>query len=181
MKYGVVGALLLVMGVATGVAAQEECPTGKQKILVPAISPVFGEGPLWATTGATTAEWVAPEKPVAVLWVRDLEVTGPPAILTGQLRGTPTTKVLFAERGSTLGVKQEKFVLSGLGTKPGKATLKDVQRYAFFQTDVWFPAAGCYEVTGRIGKQTSTVYFRVAVKEEKGAKPGSKTAAKTAK
>jgi hypothetical protein len=184
MKCRVLGALLLAMGVATGVAAQEECPSGKPKLLVPAISSVVGQSPMWATGGAGVGgvDWVAADKPVGVLWVRDLAVVGP-AIITGQLRGTPATRVLFAERGSTLGVKQEKFALTGLGIKPGKATLADVQKYGFYQVDAWFPSVGCYEMTGRVGKTESKIYLDVQVAKETakpGAKPGAKPAAKPA-
>ena len=178
MKCRVLGALFLAMGVATGVAAQEECPTGKPTVLLKAISPVLGEGPIWATTGAATVDWVDAEKPVGVLWVRDLSITGP-ALLTGQLRGKPDVRVLFAERGSTLGVKQPKFTLTGLGLKPPKASLADVQKYAFHQTDVWFPSTGCYEITGRVGKTPATLYLQVEVKKEP-AKPAAKAAAKPA-
>jgi hypothetical protein len=180
MKCRVLGALLLAMGVAAGVAAQEECPTGKPKVLVPAISPVVGQSPMWATAGSTAsnAEWESADKPVGVMWVRDLAVVGP-AVLTGSLKGKPDQRVLFAERGSTLGVKNPKFALTGLGLKPSKATLADVQKYGFYQADVWFPSTGCYEIQARVGKTDSTIYLNVETKKET-AKPAPKAGAKPA-
>jgi len=169
------------MGVAA-VAAAQECPTGKPKVLVPAISPVVGQSPMWATGGSTSAtlDWESAEKAVGVMWVRDLAVVGP-AVLTGNVQGKTDQRVLFAERGSTLGVKSPKFALTGLGLKPSKASLADVQKYGFYQTDVWFPAPGCYEIQARVGKTPSTIYLTVDVKKEKEtAKPAPKAGAKPA-
>lgn len=166
MRCWVLGAVLLAASGATSVSAQDDCAVGSAKPMVSAITPVVGQSPLWATTGIGAIAWAGPDKPVGVLWVRDLSVVGP-GFITGQLKGTPATKVRFTTRGSTLGVKEERYRFDGLGMKPAKVTQADLQKYGFYQTDVWFPAAGCYEITGRVGRQQSVIYFRVAQKTGK--------------
>lgn len=161
MRRWVLSAALLAMAIVSRVSAQDDCPTGRPRPLLSAITPVVGQSPLWATTGLGAIVWEAPDKPISVLWIRDVTVKGP-ALIAGQLRGTPATRVRFTTRGSTLGVREERYKLDGLGMKPTKASQADLQKYGFYQTDVYFPAAGCYEFTGRVGSQQSMIYLRVA-------------------
>lgn len=159
MKRWIFGVVLLAF--AMPAAAQTECPPARPRTLLPAVLPVFGESPIWATAGAGPPAWDGPEKPLNVLWIRDLGVSGP-AFISGQLQGKPATKPRFSTRGSTIGLREERYKLDGFGLKPARVTMDDLRKYSFFQIDVWFPVAGCYEMTGRIGRKQSVMHFKIA-------------------
>lgn len=177
MRLVLYSVLVVLLSPLAGLA-QDECPSPKPTRLLSAITPVIGQSPMWATTGTGPITWKGPNTPVVVVWVRDLSVPGQGA-LTGQRRGAPTAKVRFQTFGSTLGVKQERYVLDQLGSKPPKISQEDLRKYSFHQTEVWFPEPGCYDITARVGKQQAVIVLNIP-KPGDTAKPGAKPAGKPA-
>lgn len=151
---------LCLLLAASRASAQGDCPTARSARLIPAITPVVGQSPMWITTGAGPLAWKGPSEPVVVLWVRDQSVRGP-ALLSGQQRGGGA-KVRFSRPGALSAFRDEQMKLDSIGLKPSKVTPEELQKYSFHQTEVWFPAAGCYELSARVGREQSVIVMRVA-------------------
>lgn len=162
MKSWALGIALLGLAAASPASAQDECPSGRPVRLIPTLNPVIGQSPVWMTAGQTTGTkpiaWQGSNHPVQILWIRDLAVKGP-VVLTGKIRGGKE-KVTFAK--VLYGLPLDRFKFDQLGDKPANVKEADLKRYAFHRTYVWFPMAGCYEVTARVGTQQSVLSFKVA-------------------
>lgn len=162
MSFWVLGIALAAATLPSLASAQDECPSGRPFRLIPAITPVIGQSPLWVTTGGGPIGWEGPNNPAPVVWVRDRGVKGP-AFLSGKASGGPA-KARFAT--TLYGLPDERFKLDLMGVKPAAVKEADLARYSFHRTYVWFPAPGCYEVTARVGQQQSVIYLRVDPRAE---------------
>lgn len=158
MKRWVFGSVLLVATFASPVSAQNSCPPARPFRLLPSLTPVLGKSPLWVTTGGPTIAWEGANTPVQALWIRDLAVRGP-AVLGGKLMGGKAP-AKFAR--ATLGMPEERYKFDLLGDKPSTVKQADLEKYSFHRTFIWFPEAGCYEMTARIGSQQAVIYLNVA-------------------
>jgi hypothetical protein len=150
---------VLGLGAADAGRSQEDCPTGRASVLTRSITPVFGKGPLWVTPGPGPIKWSTPNDPVELMWVRDRTVPGQ-AVVTGAHR-VSGAKVKFTRFGSRLSARIDRLTLDNVGRRPKLATDKDVNLYIFEQVDGYFPEPGCYEMSGRVGRQQTTIYLRV--------------------
>lgn len=157
MQRWVFGVALMLVAVASPVRAQDTCPPSKAFRLISSITPVIGKSPLWVTTGSAAIPWDGPNNPIQALWIRDLAAKGP-AILGGKLKGG-TAPARFAR--AALGMPEERFKFDLMGEKPSSVKPDDLQKYSFHRTFIWFPAAGCYEMTARVGPVQSIIYLNV--------------------
>lgn len=148
------GSLATLLSIVPTITSGQDCPADKPFLLTMAVTPTVGKSPIWATWGKGALTWKAPDTAVGILIVRDRAVKGQ-TIVSGRHRASGA-KVRFGKAGSTLGVREERLELDALGAKPRTATPKDLERYAFHMLDVWFPQPGCYEVTGRVGREQAT-------------------------
>lgn len=140
-------------------APPAECATARPVKLTAAITPAIGQSPIWVTTGRGPIGWEAPDRPVRLLWVRDRAVRGR-AIISGREIKTGA-KLRLSKAGSTLGLRDEQHELDALGVKPASATLADLSTYSFHNTEAWFPEPGCYEITGRVGREQAVLRLPV--------------------
>jgi hypothetical protein len=147
---------------------QGPCPTGRPVRLISNVVPAVGQSPMWAATGGKPIEWTGPKEPVRVLWLRDVAAKGI-AFLSGKLSSkdpTAGSKVTLAT--SLYGTREQRLQLDHLGSKPAGIKDADLRKYAFHWTFIWFPTAGCYEITGRVGSQQSVIYLNVVPAAKKG-------------
>ncbi len=156
MMIGVLGATLLL---ATGVpaAGQDDCPSASPVRLVSNITPALGQAPLWVAAGGKPLRWKGSNVPVKLLWIRDAAAKGP-AWITGKAR-TGTGKTTFSR--ALYGLPTDRLPLDELGEKIEGIKETDLKRFAFYWAYIFFPAPGCYEITGRIGRQQGVIYLRV--------------------
>ena len=161
MKVETLGAALVATGlvVASPAYGQEECPVGRPEILVRGIIPVTGDGPLWVAVGSGTISWIGPNEGVTVLWVRDYEVSGP-ALISGANRASGA-KAGFAFSTSALASRTERYRLENVGFQPDDISQADLRRYSFHRGAVFFPEAGCYEITAQVGREKAALYLDV--------------------
>jgi hypothetical protein len=164
MKIWVFDVALALATTVSLLHAQGDCSSGRPFRLIPTITPVVGQSPLWMTTGSGPIAWEGPKDPVQVLVVRDVAVKGP-AFLSGKQR-TGAAKARFAF--ASLGLHDERIKLDDLGFKPATVKEGDLQKYAFHRMFIWFPEPSCYEITARVGRQQSLIYLNVAPKAGKG-------------
>jgi hypothetical protein len=148
---------------------QDPCAAGRPTRLITNLVPVLGQSPIWAATGGKPLEWAGPGEPTRVLWLRDVKVMGAAflsAKLSGKQAAPAATKVGFAT--SLYANREPRIKLDHIGAKPPGIKDADLQKYAFNWTFIWFPSAGCYEITGRVGSQQSLVYLKVVPSAKKG-------------
>ena len=156
MRYATLGCGLLLLLVAWPAGAQE-CPTGKPTLLTRALPRALGPGPLWVMAESWPIKWKASGAPVQLIWVIDASVPGQ-AIVMGKHResGLP---IRFTAFGDTLGERQLRHQIDPFGYKPSLARPEDFTKYSFDRSYVWFPEPGCYELTGRVGRQQATIHL----------------------
>lgn len=158
MRSWTLGCSLLVL-LAPSTAVAQECPTGKPAPVTRVLPPVFGQSPLWVTAGSAPIKWEGSADPVQLVWVLDGSVRGP-AMVTGKNRVTGAL-LRFTRFGDRLGERQSRYKLDPLGYKPSLAKPDDFQKFSFDRNYAWFPEPGCYEITGRVGRQQATIYLQV--------------------
>lgn len=158
MKLGVLGGALFLLTTAVPATGQDDCPTGSPTRLVSNITPVIGQSPLWVAAGDKPFKWKGPNNPVKLLWLRDVTAKGP-AWITGKAR-TGTGKASFSR--ALYGLPTEKLPLDAMGERIDGIKEADMKRFAFYWVFVFFSTPGCYEITGRIGRQPAVIYLRSA-------------------
>ena len=132
---------------------------GRPEVLVRGVVPVIGDGPLWVAAGNDAIPWAGPNEGIAVLWVRDYEVSGV-ALISGANRATGA-KAGFARTTSALDARNEQHRLGRLGIQPDGISQADLRRYSFHRGAVFFPEPGCYEITAQVGREKATLYLNV--------------------
>jgi len=157
--------VLMACGLVRPAASQDDCPATRPFQLTTAVAPVMGKSPLWVTPGRGPVAWKDPNTAVSLLFVRDRAIPGA-AVVTARHRASGA-RVRFGKFGSTLGLREERFQLDALGAKPKTATAADFQKYTFHQSEAWFPESGCYEITGRVGREQAVIVLKV---EQRAAK-----------
>lgn len=153
------GLSVLLAGSRAAVFPPQDCPVGRPTVLTKAVAAAVGQSPLWVVIGRGPVKWVGPNDPVQLLWVLDGQARGQ-AFVTGKHRKTGAV-LRFTKFGDRLGERQARYTLQLLGYKPKQATAEDLQRYGFDLIYAWFPEPGCYEISGRVGRQQSTIYLEV--------------------
>ncbi len=165
MRMWALGGIFLTVA-ATGTVAhaqeEEECPMGEPTVLVRNLNAVVGEPPFWISVGREEITWRDTEAHT-LFFVRDLEARGPIA-LTGKNVETGAA-AMFAGNSTAL-TRTERQRLDNLGEQPRGVSEDDLKTYTFNAAAVWFPAAGCYEITAQIGRQTSSVHLQINPPEE---------------
>lgn len=161
MKLGVLGAALLLLTTGIPAAGQDDCPSTSPVRLISNITPALGQSPLWVAAGGKPLKWRGPSVPVKLLWIRDGRAKGP-AWISGKAR-TGTGKVTFSR--AYYGLPIDRLPLDEMGEKIEGIRDNDLKRFVFYWAFVFFPAPGCYEITGRIGRQQAVIYLRVVVPE----------------
>jgi hypothetical protein len=161
MTFWVLGVSLLAASAVQ--APPDECPSGKAVRVLPNVIPALGQSPLWAATGGKPLPWDGPTYPIRVLWLRDVAVKGA-VFLSGKVR-TGRARTTFAT--SLYGNQELRLKLDDLGAKPKGIKDADLQKYGFHWTFVWFPEAGCYEITARVGSQQSLIYLHIVPSAKK--------------
>ena len=146
---------------------EDPCPAGRATRLVSNVIPALGQSPIWAATGGKPLAWEGPSAPLRVLWLRDVTVKGP-AFLSGKLSGGATAAPIPRFGTSMYGGREPRLKLDFIGDKPNGIKDSDLQKYAFHWTFVWFPAPGCYAITGQVGSQKAVIYLDVAPAAKKG-------------
>lgn len=166
MKIWVFGVALALAMTASPVYAQSDCPSGRPSRLIPSITPVVGQSPLWITTGSGPVAWESAKDPVQVLVVRNVAVKGPAFLSAKPRAGTAKVRFAFA----SLGLPVERIKLDDLGIKPSTVKDAELKKYAFHRMFIWFPEPNCYEITARVGREQSLIYLNVAPKDVKPVK-----------
>ena len=164
MNRWAIGGLLAVCVVAGSelaapARAQEKCPMLRPATLVRGVWRVVGEGPAWIGASSWPPAWVGQDQALPLMVARDVSVSGT-LIVSGRNRESGTA-IRLGKSGSTLRLREERLTLDPLGVKPPGVAAADLQRYSFHPVDAWFPAAGCYEITARVGRAQAVVYLDV--------------------
>ena len=151
--------LLLVPVLGTPARAQD-CAMGKPAVISGAVPRALGKGPVWMTAETVPIKWVDAGTPVQLVWLMDAEARGP-AIVAGKHRESGA-QVRFTKLGDRVGKRELRWRLDPLGYQPTHAKPQDFKKFSFDRNFGWFPAPGCYEITGRFGQQESKIIVQVA-------------------
>jgi hypothetical protein len=150
------GWTLLLVGAP---ASAQDCPTGKPAIVSRAVPAALGQSPLWVTAGSHPIKWESSAAPVQLVWVIDRAARGQ-IIVTGK-HAKSGALLKFTRFGDTLGERQSRYQLDSLGYKPSLAKADDLKKFGFDRNYAWFPEPGCYEITGRVGRQQTKIFLQV--------------------
>ena len=161
MRVRTLGAALVTTSliVVSSAYGQEECPRGRPQSLVRGVIPVTGDGPLWVAVGSGSIGWAGPNEGIAVIWVRDREVSGVALISGANLASA--AKAGFAQTTLALAARNERYRLDVYGVQPEGVSRADLRRYSFHRGAVFFPEPGCYEITAQVGREKATLYLNV--------------------
>ena len=163
-RYGAAWIIAVAVGVApwpgtvsTLVVASQCAESPTVNLLPQLVGPMTGAAPSWMVDGGV--RWQGPSHPVKSLWV--LHRTSEVVRIAGRLHGesaiasfrhgenqSPTTLfVIDPSRDSVI---------------PGGATADALRQYVFLPSHVFYPSAGCWQFTIRVGSTESTVTRLVA-------------------
>src|SRR5689334_11620155 len=138
-----------------GAGATAECnSTPKQDLLPGVIAPMAGRDPVWfiETTGGS---WQG-GAPVKSVWVLARHSKGE-LKASGRLRGA--AGILQFRRGLDGPLTDTLSIQDPLSESmiPGGATADVMKKFAFVSSYIYFPSAGCWEITTEWGGALSTV------------------------
>jgi hypothetical protein len=152
----------LLIAPAAGPAHAQDCATGKPATISAAVPRAIGTRPAWMTAESLPIKWTAAATPVQLIWIVDTTVRGP-VLISGKHRdsGAP---VKFTRLGDIVGKKELRRPLDRLGYQPSQAKPQDFEKYFFDRMFGWFPAAGCYEMTARIGTKETKIFVQAVAK-----------------
>ena len=152
--------MVVLVPVLAGPASAQDCPMGKPGVVSGAVPRALGKGPVWMTAEALPIKWVDAGTPVQMVWLMDANARGP-AIVTGRHRDSGA-QVRFTKLGDRVGKRELRWRLDPLGYQPSHAKPQDFKKFSFDRNFAWFPAPGCYEITGRFGMLESKMVVQVA-------------------
>jgi hypothetical protein len=152
--------VLLLVPVLGAPAHAQDCAMGKPAVISGAVPRALGKGPVWMTAETVPIKWVDAGTPVQLVWLMDAEARGP-AIVSGKHRESGA-QVRFTKLGDRVGKRELRWRLDPLGYQPTHAKPQDFKKFSFDRNFGWFPAPGCYEITGQFGKQESKIIVQVA-------------------
>ena len=149
----------LVVMPAAAPAVPQDCGAEKPSIVSGAVPKAIGKGPVWLTAESIPIKWKDAGTPVQLIWMSDATARGP-VYVTGKHRDTGA-QVKFTKLGDIVGKREVRWRLDPLGYQPSQAKPADYKKYNFDRTYGWFPATGCYEITGQIGTQKGSMFLQV--------------------
>ena len=136
-------------------AQPQDCAATPVEDLLPGvIAPMAGETPIWVVDGSF-GHWRGPKEAIKTAWVVDRDLRED--VLVEGRRLNTGVRVRFMRRDRTVGESLRLEFTDRPTIIPGGATAEQVRRFAFFSSQAYYSAPGCWELIASAGEDTVRV------------------------
>lgn len=133
--------------------------TPRQDLLPTVIAPMAGQAPIWFIDSGNGA-WAGADAPVKSVWVIQRHSSAALTVTGRQLDGSGSVsfaRTIGSPRVSRLGIADP----TAESMLPGGASVDVLRAFAFVSSYVFYPNAGCWEITSEIGSRRQSIVVAV--------------------